>query len=152
MTNVSLCLFVPNQTLRFKVGTQSGGGLGLSTQLETEGEDLTGTERDCPCALPSCSRPKLSPGYLAVSKSHLSTTLQQDSLLPSSRLGSPHHCPLLPHHQNPTGTHRSLQSHAENTKHLQGAGELRAEPVQHRGGPEFPESLEGSRQWGEQSV
>jgi len=70
-------------------------------------------------------RCSFSPGYLAASQTHLSTTLQQDSLLPSSSLGSPHHCILLPHHQNPTGTHKSLENHPENTKHQGGAGELR---------------------------
>ena len=54
---MSASLFVPNQTLRLKVGTQSWGGLGLCTQLETEEEDVTGTERDCPWALPSAPGP-----------------------------------------------------------------------------------------------
>ena len=63
--------------------------------------------------LSSCRR-SLSPGYVAASKTHLNTTLQQDVLLPSSSLGA--FC--SPIKQNPTGTHRSLQSHAKNTKHL----------------------------------
>lgn len=127
MAHVILCLPVPNQILRVRVGELSGGGVGFGdyTAGGRQEGDVTGAERAYSWALPPPFTLNLSPDYrLQVKLTCPQLSIKIPSFLPlvcgtiqALFLGN-----LSPIDQNSTSSPGMLESNAENTKHLGGAG------------------------------